>query len=84
LQWIRERVTLPSPSQKFKIFLGALEDEAEAFRGMSPAPYQTTHNIDNVEAHIRSLMSLKDGVAGLNETLQRGFVLVKLARFKVT
>jgi hypothetical protein len=42
---------------------------AEAFRRKSPAPYQTTLNVDSLETHVHSLEHLTDNVVGLDKAV---------------
>jgi hypothetical protein len=65
--------------------LEAVGSEAEAFWRGSPAPYQSTQNSNNLEAHIRSFVRLYESAGSLKETMQQRFVMgIKMARFSMT
>ncbi len=60
--------------------LGALGSKVEACRRDSPAPFQTMQNTDNLDAPARSLQYLVDSAKGLQDALQKGFVMgIKIA-----
>jgi hypothetical protein len=62
--------------------LGALGSEAEACRRVSQAPFQTTQNMENLDAPAHSLQYLANSAKGLQDTLQRGFTMgIMIARF---
>jgi hypothetical protein len=53
--------------------LDALGKEAENHRRESPAPYQTTRNMDNLDAPTCSLQDLKDSTRGARDAITEGF-----------
>jgi hypothetical protein len=68
-----------------KKLLEALGSEAETCRTDLPAPYQTTQNMDNMDAPSHSKEYLAESARSLQEAFQQGFTMgIKMARFNMT
>jgi hypothetical protein len=59
--------------KEIRSLLEGLGAEAMAYRKRSLPPYQTTCNIESLEAHTRYLKYLEGSTKRLDEVLQRGF-----------